>query len=305
MGIAMRSGESGTVMGVETVAGVETAPAAPPEAASLSGSRRLRLDLAYLGTRFHGFQFQPGVRTVQGELGAMLERLLRREVPIVGAGRTDAGVHARGQVCSLTVGSDAESERLIRHLAHVAPADLQVLAVRVVSPKFNARFSAVSRRYSYHLLLRPDIFRARTAVLVLGRLDRTALDAAAAHLVGAFDFTSFCKQRSLKDAGRRICRIDHCCFEWGESSTILHVRADRFLHNMVRILAGTLVEVGLGRRLPADIPTILQARDRQRAGRTLPAHGLFLEEVIYPEALLDPAYGRGGEPADGPATGEL
>jgi tRNA pseudouridine38-40 synthase len=295
VGVNVESPDSGTT---------QTAEAAAPESASPPGSRRLRVDLAYVGTRFHGFQLQPGVRTVQGELGAMLERLLRREVPVVGAGRTDAGVHARGQVCSLTVRDDAEAERLIRHLAHVAPADLQVLAVRRVSPKFNARFSAVSRRYSYHLLLRPDIFRARTAVFVRGVLDRGSLDNAAARVVGTFDFTSFCKQSSLKDAGRRICRVDLCGFEWAESSTILHVRADRFLHNMVRILAGTLVEVGLGRRLAADVPAILEARDRRRAGRTLPAHGLFLEEVVYPEALLDPAYDRSGEPADAPATGE-
>jgi len=276
-----------------------------PEPPLAPDSRRLRIDLAYVGTRFHGFQFQPGVRTVQGELGAMLERLLGREVPVVGAGRTDAGVHARGQVCSLTVRDDGEAGRLTRHLAQVAPGDLQVLAVRRVSPKFNARFSAVARRYSYHLLLRPDIFRARTAVLVRGTLDRDALDAAAVHLVGTHDCTSFCKQSSLKDAGRRLCRIDLCRFEWGDSSTILHVRADRFLHNMVRILAGTLVEVGLGRRLPADLPAILAARDRRRAGRTLPAHGLFLEEVVYPEALLDPAYVGTGALAQHPAPGEL
>ena len=269
------------------------------------GARRLRIDLAYVGSRFHGFQTQPGLRTVQGELSEMLARLLGRDVPVTGAGRTDAGVHARGQVCSLTVRDDGETERLSRHLAHVAPPDLQVLAVRRVSPRFNARFSALARRYSYHLLLRPDVFRARTALLVRGSLDRAALDAAAERFLGTLDFTSFCKQSSLKNGGGAACRVELCRFEWQESSTILHIQADRFLHNMVRLIAGTLVEVGLGRRVPADIPAILAARDRQRAGRTLPAHGLFLEEVIYPEALLDPALGQADAPAGHAVAGEL
>ncbi|MHB8080195.1 MAG: tRNA pseudouridine(38-40) synthase TruA [Candidatus Krumholzibacteriia bacterium] len=250
--------------------------------------RRVRLDLAYDGAAFHGWQAQPGLRTVQGELAGRLARLLRREIVPVGAGRTDAGVHARGQVCSLTVRDDGECGRLREHLASTLPPDLQLLAVRAVSPLFNARFSATARRYSYHLLLRPDIFRARYAVLVPGRLDRAAMDAAAAHFPGTHDFTSYCKRQSLRPDVGNSCAVERCRFEWSEDSAILHIRADHFLHNMVRAITGTLVEVGLGRRRPDDLPVILGARDRARAGRTMPARGLFLEEVTYPAVLLDP-----------------
>lgn len=271
-------------------------------AALVPGARRLRLDVAYDGAGFHGFQQQAGLRTVQGELMAMAARLLQREVPLVGAGRTDAGVHARGQVCSVAVRDDGEAARLIRHLPKMAPEDLQLLAVRAVSPLFNARFSATARRYSYHLLLRPDVFRRRQAFLVPGRLDRDAMDAAAAHLVGTFEFTSFCKVSSRREEGRQRCAVDLCRFDWRDDSAILHVRADRFLHNMVRIVAGTLLEVGLGRRRPDDIPAVIAARDRRQAGRTPPAHGLFLEEVSYPPELLDPAFAGPVPPRRGPGA---
>jgi tRNA pseudouridine38-40 synthase len=258
------------------------------DAAELPGGHRVRLDLVYDGAGFHGWQIQPGLRTVQGELTVMLARLLRREIVPVGAGRTDAGVHARGQVCSFSVRDDRELTRLRERLARTAPPDLQLLAVRAVSPLFNARFSATARRYSYQLLLRPDIFRARFAVFVPGRLDRATMDAAAAHFSGTRDFASFCKRQSLRPEGANICTVDHCGFEWTEDSAILNIRADHFLHNMVRAITGTLVEVGLGRRRPDDVPLILAARDRARAGRTMPAHGLFLDEVSYPAVLLDP-----------------
>lgn len=273
-----------------------------PDDRAPAGACRVRLDLAYDGSGFHGWQAQPGLRTVQGELAGLLARLLRREIVPVGAGRTDAGVHARGQVCSFTVRDGGEFARLQDALGGLAPPDVQLLAVRAVSPLFNARFCATARRYSYHLLLRPDIFRARHAVFVPGRLDRAAMDAAAAHFSGTRDFASVCKRQSLRPGGGNVCAVDRCHFEWTEDSAILHLRADHFLHNMVRAITGTLVEVGLGRRRPDDVPVILAARDRARAGRTMPARGLFLEEVSYPEVLLDPhhegttAPGRGDAP---------
>lgn len=261
---------------------------APESDACPPGARRVRVDLAYDGTGFHGWQGQPGLRTVQGELGAMLARLLGREIVPTGAGRTDAGVHARGQVCSFTARDAGELARLQNRLARLAPPDLQILDVRAVAPTFNARFDAVARRYSYHLLLRPDVFRVRTAVLVPGRLDREAMDRAAAQIPGTRDCSSFCKRQSLHAAPGNVCTVDLCRLDWEEDSAILHVRADHFLHNMVRAIAGTLVEVGLGRRRPEDIPGVLAACDRARAGRTMPARGLFLEEVTYPAKSLVP-----------------
>lgn len=302
-GVGAAGGEAGADGGAGGGPGTATGGATGGGPAALvPGARRLRLDVAYDGAGFHGFQRQAGLRTVQGELMAMAARLLQREVPLVGAGRTDAGVHARGQVCSVAVRDDDEAARLIRHLPSMAPEDLQLLAVRPVSPLFNARFSATARRYSYHFLLRPDVFRRRHAFLVTARLDRGAMDAAAAHLVGTFEFTSFCKESSRREEGRQRCAVDLCRFEWRDDSAILHVRADRFLHNMVRIMAGTLLEVGLGRRRPDDIPAIIAARDRRQAGRTPPAHGLFLEEVSYPPELLDPAFAGPAPPRRGPGA---
>ncbi|HPF70599.1 MAG TPA: tRNA pseudouridine(38-40) synthase TruA [Candidatus Krumholzibacteria bacterium] len=266
---------------------------------------RVKIDLAYVGTGFHGWQVQPDLRTVQGELARAAGRLLGRDVMPVGAGRTDTGVHARGQVAHLDVADAREAERLARALAGVVPDDMAVAGVALVSPDFNARLSAESRRYSYHLLRGRDIFRPHAWQLG-GGLDQAAMDRAAAHLQGEHDFTSFCKASSLKDDGN-ACSVDLCRFEWSGDWAILHVRANRFLHHMVRNLVGTLVEVGLGRRDPDEVPDILAARARSRAGGMAPPQGLFLEEVRYPGRLLDPAWrepagavGVGGDP-HGPA----
>jgi tRNA pseudouridine38-40 synthase len=250
---------------------------------------RLKIDVAYLGGGFHGWQQQTGLRTVQGELSHMLSRLLGRQVIPIGAGRTDAGVHARGQVCHVSVSSGDEAQRLCRKLHLLAPADLQVISIRPVSGSFNARFSALARRYSYHLLLRRDVFRQHLALYVPYQLDREAMDAAAGQVLGTHDFASFCKKASLKEQGNE-CVVDLCQFEWLADSAIFHVRANRFLHNMVRILVGTLLEVGRGRRRAGDISGILAARDRRCAGANVAARGLCLEEVLYPARLLDPCW---------------
>jgi tRNA pseudouridine38-40 synthase len=266
---------------------------------------RLRIDLAYLGSPFHGWQIQPDLRTVQGEMRRACSRLLGRDACPIGAGRTDAGVHARGQVCHLDVITPREAERVSRKLAALLPREIQVKGILPVSPAFDARLSATSRRYSYHLLRRRDVFREPYALYLPGPLDREALAAAAVHFLGTHDFTSFCKRDSLKPDDN-TCRVELCRFHWEEDSTIFHVRANRFLHHMVRNLVGTLVEVGRGRRSAADMPALLAARDRTRAGRKAPAHALFLEEVSYPEELLDPAYRpAAGAPAGDESRGDM
>lgn len=257
---------------------------------------RVRVDLAYDGGAFSGWQIQPDRRTVQGVLRHEASRLLGYRPTVVGAGRTDAGVHARGQVAHLDVRSLQECERLVRALPRTVPQDIQITDVRQVARGFNARLSAVWRRYSYHILLGRDIFRPHVWQVdptAQRPLDRAAMEEAAGLLVGGHDFSSFCKTASLKADGN-VCRVDVCGFEWPDGGIILHVRADRFLHHMVRTIAGTLMDVGRGRRQPADIPRILAARDRRRAGGMAPACGLFLEEVAYPASLLVPE--EGGTP---------
>jgi tRNA pseudouridine38-40 synthase len=248
----------------------------------------VRLDLAYVGARFHGWQEQPDRRTVQGELKKQVSYLLGRPVTPVGAGRTDTGVHARGQVAHLTVGGSGELERLRRALANRLPEDIALRDIRAVSPDFHAIRCALSRRYHYQLFFGRDIFRSNEWQ-IYWRLDRSAMDEAASCLLGAHDFSSFCKSSSLKDDGN-VCVVDLCDFEWHDDSAIFQIRGNRFLHHMVRIMVGTLVEVGRGERSAGQMADILAARDRCEAGCMAPARGLFMEEVEYPDFLLDPDY---------------
>jgi tRNA pseudouridine38-40 synthase len=242
---------------------------------------RVSFKVAYVGSTFSGWQFQPDQRTVQGVLNKKLSFLMGREISIVGAGRTDTGVHARGQVAHVTLINEEEVVRLERALPQLMPSDVSVFGFQRVAPHFHSRFSAIARRYSYHLLFRRDIFQPNNWQM-LRRIDRMAMDQAAAFFPGTHDCASFCKTSSLKDKGN-VCHIDLCTFEWSEDSAIFHVRANRFLHHMVRIMVGTLMEVGRGQRPASQIPEILEAVDRSSAGCMAPAEGLFLEEVYYPE----------------------
>lgn len=247
---------------------------------------RLRVDLAYDGRDFQGWQIQSEARTVQGELRNLVSRVLDRPVTPVGAGRTDTGVNARGQVAHIALRTQAECERLIRALPGMVPGDIAITGIRRVSPAFNARLSATSRRYSYHLLLGRDIFQPYC--WQLGRdLDRDAVDLASSHFLGTHDFTSFCKASSLKADGN-TCDVNLCAWAWEADRAVFHVQANRFLHHMVRNLVGLLVEIGCGRHDPRDIPRVLGARSRTAAGGMAPPQGLFLEEVTYPVQLMDP-----------------
>jgi len=242
---------------------------------------RVSFRVAYVGTAFSGWQIQPKHRTVQGVLQKKLTFLMGREVSPVGAGRTDAGVHARGQVAHVTLVNEVEALRLERALPGLMPADIAVYGFQRETVDFHSRFSATARRYSYQMLFRRDIFQPNNWQITRG-LDREAMDQAAAFFPGSHDCASFCKTSSLKDNGN-VCHIDLCTFEWQEDSAIFHVRANRFLHHMVRIMMGTLMEVGRGQRPPEQITEILGARDRSQAGCMAPSEGLFLEEVYYPE----------------------
>jgi tRNA pseudouridine38-40 synthase len=255
---------------------------------------RLRIDVSYVGREFHGWQIQPDARSVQGDMRDCLTRLLGRTAIPVAAGRTDAGVNARGQVAHLTVESVGEFERITRALPRMVPPDIHIRDIRRVSPAFNARHSATGRRYSYRILLEQDIFNPH-AWYVYRPVDREAMDAAAVAFLGTHDFTSFCKARSLKP-DHNLCQVALCNFDWRDDSAIFHVRANRFLHHMVRNMVGALVEIGRGERPKDDIPRVLAALSRSESGRMAPPQGLFLEEVYYPEQLMDPDH----VPADAP-----
>ncbi|HET9758730.1 MAG TPA: tRNA pseudouridine(38-40) synthase TruA [Nocardioidaceae bacterium] len=257
---------------------------------------RLRLDLAYDGTDFHGWATQPGLRTVQGLLEAALAQVLRVEAaPVTCAGRTDTGVHARGQVVHVDVApdvlaasagrsTDPPTEALLRRLNGVLPADVRVRGLREVPEAFDARFSAVWRRYAYRIADHPALADplVRRAVLARPRrLDLDAMNAAASGLTGEHDFAAFCKRREGATTVRTLLDLS-----WGrdaEGLAVATVRADAFCHHMVRALVGALVAVGEGRRPPSWAAEVLAAGVRDAAVTVVPAHGLTLEEVGYPD----------------------
>ena len=247
------------------------------------GPVRIRLDLAYDGTDFHGWAAQPGLRTVQGELSEALATVLRvPSVAVVCAGRTDAGVHARGQVVHADIEDDA-LEGLVRRLNGRLPADVRVRQVVEAPAGFDARFGALWRRYAYRIADTPEAGDPLTRGHVLARprpVDLDAMNAAAALLVGRHDFASFCKQREGATTIRTLLELG-----WArEPSGVLvgTVRADAFCHSMVRSLVGCLIAVGEGRRPVAWAEEILRAEARDPAVAVVPAHGLTLEEVAYP-----------------------
>ena len=243
-----------------------------------------RLSLEYDGTRFAGWQVQPKERTVQGEVERALGILLRHDVRVLAAGRTDAGVHALGQVCTFRTDVEIAEGRLLRGLNGILPKDVAVWAAEPVASDFHPRFRAQGKHYRYRILARP----ARAAVdrarcwHVHEPLDPERLQRALDPLVGTHDFHSFraadCPNKDpVKTVRRASVTTDRSPF------VEIDIVASGFLKQMVRIVIGTAVEVAIGRREPEDVASILAACDRQQAGRTAPARGLFLIRVIYGE----------------------
>jgi tRNA pseudouridine38-40 synthase len=256
---------------------------------------RIRMDLAYEGTDFHGWASQPGLRTVQGTLETALATLLRvPSVSLVCAGRTDTGVHARGQVIHVDVDADAVSvaagrstqpvpEALLPRLNGILPADVRVRRVVAAADGFDARFSALWRRYCYRIADRAETLDplARRHVLTWPRpLDVEAMNAASKALLGEHDFASFCRQREGATTIRTLLELGWTRDDDGLA--VATVRADAFCHSMVRSLVGCLLAVGEGRRPVSWASEILQAEVRDPAVTVVQAHGLTLEEVCFP-----------------------
>ncbi|WP_432477461.1 tRNA pseudouridine(38-40) synthase TruA [Nocardioides sp. GXQ0305] len=245
---------------------------------------RLRIDLSYDGSGFHGWAAQPGLRTVQGTLEAALATVLRLpDVPVTCAGRTDAGVHARGQVVHIDVPDEGYDARLERRLNKVLPDDVRVRGADVAPTGFDARFSAVWRRYAYRVADRPDLVDplVRGHVLAWPRpVDVDAMARASVPLLGLRDFAAFCKRRDGATTIRTLLDLS-----WSRDAhglAVADVRADAFCHHMVRSLVGCLLAVGDGRRPVAWPADVLAAGARDPAVPVVPARGLTLEEVGYP-----------------------
>jgi tRNA pseudouridine38-40 synthase len=248
----------------------------------------LRLDLGYDGSGFSGWAQQPGRRTVEGVLDDALAVVLRLDSSpgLTVAGRTDAGVHARGQVAHTDVPVEtwaANGERALHRLSGLLPEDVRVTSVRVAPDGFDARFSALSRRYAFRICDDPvGVDPTRRSDVVWNRrpLDVGAMNAAAAELVGEHDFVAFCKKREGASTVRTLKVL-----EWarGDGAVLTAtVVADAFCHNMVRSLVGACVAVGEGRRPASWVGEVLLAVERVSSVMVMPPHGLTLEEVTYP-----------------------
>ena len=263
------------------------------------GVIRLRLDLSYRGTDFSGWATQPGLRTVQGALEEALARVLRLpSVRLTVAGRTDAGVHSRGQVAHLDVPREvweavvgrsgrAPGDALVSRLAGVLPTDVVVRRAAPAPQGFDARFSALRRRYSYRIADRPELRDPLTRDWVLWNragLDVAAMDRACQPLLGLRDFAAYCRPREGASTIRELQELRWTRVEDGPERglVVASVQADAFCHNMVRALVGASLAVGEGRRDEEWPAKVLEGRRRDSGAGVVPAHGLVLEEVVYP-----------------------
>ena len=243
--------------------------------------RNIRLDICYDGTRYRGWQRLPGKDdTLQGKLETALSRILEEPIEISGSGRTDAGVHAKGQVANFHTESNMSAAEILANLRKYLPEDIGIYSCKDVSPRFHARLNAKEKTYRYRIWNSdaPCVFDRRYVAVMPEQLDLEAMRAAADALVGEHDFSAFCGNPKFKKSTVRYIRSIDIRREGGE--VVLEYTGNGFLHNMVRILTGTLVEVGRGERSADSIPALFGGK-RSDAGFLAPAQGLCLMEVYY------------------------
>ena len=241
-----------------------------------------RLDIEYDGSRYEGWQRQNRTtNTIQGKIEEVLSKMCETPIEIDGAGRTDAGVHAKGQVANVHLETEKNCEEICDYLNHYLPEDIAVLSLEEAGERFHSRFQAKEKTYMYrlHTSKIPDVFERKYVYTYTEPLHLENMREAAAYMTGTMDFTSFCANKHMKkSAVRSVYAID---FQVTEKEIDIIYRGNGFLHNMVRIMTGTLLEVGMGKKKPEDIPMILAAKNREAAGFTAPAQGLVLLEVKY------------------------
>ena len=241
----------------------------------------IKLTVEYDGTAYAGWQRQPNGITIQAALEDALFTITQESTPVVGAGRTDSGVHALGQVVSFHSDKALAAGQWAPALNRYLPKEISAISSEQAPDDFHARFSAKGKMYEYRIIAqtsRPALHRHR-AWHFRHPLDRDAMREAMSYFVGTHDFTSFRGQRS--QTKNPVCTLSHLSLHEESSSFLIRIEGDRFLKQMVRAIVGTLVEVGQHKRSPHTIQDILQAKDRRAAGRTAPPHGLYLAEVRY------------------------
>lgn len=241
-----------------------------------------RLTLCYDGTRWRGWQKQGNTEnTIQGKLETLLSRLLDQPVEVAGSGRTDGGTHARGQVASFRAKTDLSAEEILAGLRQYLPADIGAVSLEEAGPRFHARLSCTGKTYVYRIWnsAAPNVFERSYLYFLNEPLDVEAMRAAAEALCGTHDYRAFCSLKKYKKSTVRT--VERITIEELGAELRLTLTGDGFLYNMVRILVGTLLAVGRGERKPEDMAAIIESKDRQNAGETVPACGLCLWEVRY------------------------
>jgi len=239
----------------------------------------IRLILEYDGTDYVGWQFQINGRSVQEEVEKAIKQILQTDIRITGGGRTDAGVHARGQVASFSVEREVEINLLAKSMNAVLPHNIVVREAAKVSIDFNARHDAKSRRYTYCISQEPTAIQRNYCWQIFQKLDFEMMQACAKQIIGEHGFRSFCKVEI--DIHQHRCTVSSAGWTQNDRLLVFDIIANRFLHGMVRTLVGTMVNVGRGHTKIEDFASILEAKDRSVAGMSAPAKGLFLEEIFY------------------------
>jgi tRNA pseudouridine38-40 synthase len=239
----------------------------------------VKMIVEYDGTDFSGWQFQNNGRSVQADIEGALGTLLQEDVRITGAGRTDAGVHARGQVCHFATTSSMDAKAMFRGINALLPQDIVVRDLEFVDDRFHARFDAKRRTYRYYISQSPTAVMRKYRWVAGYTLDVAAMQRCAEMITGEHDFRSFCKEQA--DVKHHRCVVERAEWKMIGQDLIFEITADRFLHGMVRALVGTMVEVGRGYRNESDFQSVIDARSRSAAGMAAPALGLFLEVVFY------------------------
>ena len=272
--------------------------------------RRVRMIVAYDGTPFHGFAINPKVSTVAGSLGGSLQQIFQQPIPLVSAGRTDAGVHAKAQVVSCDVPAHCDLPTLRKQLNSLCGPEIIVKEIAWASTDFHARFSAIWRHYQYFVYNAdfPDPFKVSSAWHVIAPLNLHAMQLACDPIIGTHDFSAFCRRpkpdnepdlegSELQDATGEIVRekslrrhvMQASWKDVGDSVFRFDIRANAFCHQMVRSLVGTFIEIGARKRPSSDMMALIRSGDRAEASQLAPPQGLFLTEVGYPSDLTDRA----------------
>ena len=249
--------------------------------------KRFFISISYDGTAYHGWQVQPNGHSVQAELQRCLSTLLREEIAVTGAGRTDAGVHARCMVAHFDFEQPIDEGQLTYKLNRILPRDISVQKVWEVPNDLHARFSAVSRTYHYYIHTQKDPFLRSYSCELHYSLDFAKMNEAAACLLQYEDFGAFCKSHA--DVKTTLCQVTQA--RWVQQSSYswyFEISANRFLRNMVRAVVGTLIDVGRGRLTVDDFCKVVEGKKRTDAGESMPAHALFLEDVSYGAIHNDP-----------------